>query len=663
MSEVFWMAPAGVETQKNVIFHARASFFAADSSRLKISAESVFRLWCNGQFVGTGPARGTKTLAFFDEFDLAPHLKAGENRLEISVLCPNVPTFKAAPIRPALWCEWEGETLDWQVAPARDFRRDVPLYTFQMGFMEWRDLRLETQETEWQAPERFALPKNLLPRDIPALRQTIWEPTGALQIAAVPPLLDRQNTAVARQITNEPHSPLGVEAAAELPLRLAPTRGGVALVFDFGRAITGGIEIELDAPAGTICDLGYEEQVENERLRVFQPHEDGRDYAFADRFIAREGHQILGPTLQERGFRFVQVVLRDFARPIALKAVRALDRRFPLPPFQSSETDPFCRRLLEMAHHTLSTCATDVLTDCPWREGAFWVNDFVVNAPFWLAIGGDVSLVERCLRLALSERNRDGLIYGVCPSDGSERLVFLSTNTFLPLIVADLRAAQGHWQSFVEPIAQITRSLRAFEDSDGLLVSPPQFWNFLDWSYPFSGNDIEQRASAAQSLFYVWALDTMADLSGDSNWKARADQVYAGVQKRFWDDRRGLFREFDGEETATQLAQALALLTGRSAGHRETLLATLENGTRQSEGLVRSELYMMHFVMRALKENGRPQAAHQLLREFWGPMVESGSTTLWEAGVHQAGKAAFDRSGSLCHAFSCAPLLIYSQPP
>ena len=643
-----WFAPRGFKNKHNVHFWARLDFaWAANKGApsLKIAAESLYRLYLNGQLIGEGPARGTQALAFYDTHDLSAHLKNGDNRLEILVGCSNAATFKAVPERPALWCDLasDAEHIEYSilVSNADEFDSAAPLYTLQIGYTERRDLRVTSRE--WGAPEFFELSKTLLPRDIQPLEVTT-------------------------------HRPLESETLKTAPSELG---AGEWCIFDFGRIITGGARVQIEAHDGDEIEFGYEEIVENGALRVWQPHEgmSGGGYLFIDRFLCRDGVQTLGPTLEERGFRYLQVRVVSARASVRVLDVEAIDRRHPLPPLQNEESDPFRRRLLDMAHHTVSSCATDVLTDCPWREATFWVNDFVVNALFWMAAGGDTRLVERCLRLAISERNVDGLAYCVCPSSGRnlpvtaaresdimrqssdagadrERLVFLSTNTFLPLVVADLRDYGGDWQPFIAPLGEIMHALRPFEDADGLLISPSRFWNFLDWGHVFSGHDIGARASASQSLFYVLALDAMAEMSGDSSWQIRADRVLDAVQKRFWNEERGHFREFDGEETAMHLAQSLAILTGRCDEQRESLLESLIDET-----LVRPELYMMHFVLRALTENGRETNAQALIERFWKPIVDSDSVSIWEANVHQHGKNNCGNSGSLCHAFSCAPLL------
>ena len=51
--------------------------------------------------------------------------------------------------------------------------------------------------------------------------------------------------------------------------------------------------------------------------------------AGAERYILRAGRQEIGGVLQERGFRLIQLTLRNVTAPVAIHRIRAVDRRYP----------------------------------------------------------------------------------------------------------------------------------------------------------------------------------------------------------------------------------------------------------------------------------------------------------------------------------------------
>jgi hypothetical protein len=228
----------------------------------------------------------------------------------------------------------------------------------------------------------------------------------------------------------------------------------------------------------------------------------------------------------------------------------------------------------------------------------------------------------------------------------------------LPLILRDLSERDEELAfSFLPQAAEVLDSLLQFSDAGGLLIGPEKYWNFLDWSFEKAGWIPNGRAMASVNWFYVLALDAMAELSRRagreySRFTQRAETIAATLHARFWDEKNKRYREFEDEDKASELAQSLAVLSGRSA-NAGVLCAQLAT---DGDDLFKPELYMMHFVLRALIENGFQDAAKTRLLRYWGTILESDSPTIWEANVHQHGGAAFNGAASLCHAFSCAPL-------
>ncbi|MFI7066842.1 alpha-L-rhamnosidase C-terminal domain-containing protein [Kribbella sp. NPDC050124] len=79
-------------------------------------------------------------------------------------------------------------------------------------------------------------------------------------------------------------------------------------------------------------------------------------------------------------------------------------------------------------------------------------------------------------------------------------------------------------------------------------------------------------------------------------------------------------------------------------------------GAEDDSDVLMPELYLLSFVLRSLADSGSFADGIDIIRRFWGDIVASGSTTIWEAGVIQHGKDAFGGKGSLCHGFSTSPI-------
>lgn len=693
-----WISPKNSARIENYYFRARKVINVKskhDEALLHIAAESVYRLYVNGKEVGCGPARGTYSRNYADTYDIASLLCIGENYIAVEVFCNNVPNYKTSPAQPGLFVQCEELDLltneTWQVLPAKDWRQDVKKYTFQSGFMEWRDYRcdplgwLHSEDSEvWEEPaivsenEKMGI-KELLMRDIPGLQISRYLPTEIPIIAQLSNLTDCDNPEVAELMSNEPHLLLDLPDTVklenlckksakfvELPLS---EKFGVALIFDFSREINGGFELDLEASEGTIVDIGYEEKICEGRLLLNKSH-----YDFADRFICRSGRQLISNKFNDRGFRYLQVNIRSLTGPVRIHSLNAIDRIYPCAPKASfSCSDSNLNTIWEKCINTMSACATDVFVDCPWRENAFWVNDLIIENIIWLQAFGDGRLNARCFRLALSQMLPDvDIIPGVCPYDGNPMSALLATNLFLPLALEEYSQYtldEKMVQDVIGKLLQIFKQFEKWEDEDGLLVPPPEYSSFVDWSFPMNSVDLNGKKNAVLNWFYVLGMNSMIHLLAQVGDDERAEyytkksaRTVEALDDVFWEKEEKRYCDWvDSQEgqvkSSHQLTHALAILSNK---YDPAKLNNIQTALSQ-EDILRPDLYMAHFVIRALCELGKPQEALQKIRKYWTPIAKSSSPTVWEAGVYEIEKEAFDQAGSLCHGFATTPVEFFQR--
>jgi len=699
--EAAWIAPPGATDRKNYYFRARKKFYAnqiPENAELTIAAESSYILYLNGVEIGRGPARGTHTINYYDTYSLAPKLRVGENELGVLCHCMNIETFVAAPAEPAVWIEIPGilkTDSTWDVASAEEeWRSNVTLYTVQTGFSEWRDLRHEP--LGWQTFEDSSswgkaisltgssevLGKRFLPRSIPYLEETVHLPVGVPLTSIVPEVRDLEDIEVARLMTSEEHQSCemlfhndfpATDASKDYKFTITPVagHGGVAIVFNFGREIVGRIEMEISASAGTIIDIGHEEQLTNGRLRVSHEDAKGERYDFADRYILRDGRQQVGNSLMERGFRMIQIVVRNLSSPLTIHHVKAVDLRYPLGPkarFHCS--DPLLDGIWNTCVETLSACTTDIFTDCPWRERSFWVNDLLVENLIFLQLTGDRRLPARALQMAFSEAASNGLVNGVCPCplEGKKEdwLALPATNLFLALILRDYLFHTGDRELVREYLPELRKILNHFNhiaDDRGLVTFPSEYWNFFDWSYEANSHSLNGKTSAPLNLLYLIALKTYGELlthtgsvATEQAFELQISRLSASLEETFFDPQTGRLSDYVETKLraplSSQLSHALAVI---SEAFSDDTQAALVEGLNDSRLLV-PELYLHYFVFLAQKRTATTGNGLERIRKYWGDIVSSGSPTIWEFGIYCPGKDALDGKGSLCHGFSTSPV-------
>ena len=520
--------------------------------------------------------------------------------------------------------------------------------------------------------------KKLLACDIPPLKISPVYPGAVIGAAAVPAVTNADETETAALISREPHTapPAGTATALSrilarenTPAVLAPLPDGqgLAAVFAFDEIVSGYFRLDVTAPAGTIIDLAYDDELENDRV-IPHRYPDGPNYKSADRYFSDGSRREYGSTILEKGFRYVQVVFRNFSAPVTVHGVGATNRLYPFTrTAQFRSNDFLLNKVYDLCLETMRKCTTDTVTDCPWRERAFWVNDMIVENAVTLQAFGDPRLNARCLRLACSNRRADGLIPGVCPDTDEPGLVLIPTNLFLILMLEDYLLYSGDTATVKELLpeaAAVLEIFRGWEDVDGLVTPPEKYWNFFDWSYELNDINMNGRKCAPLNWLYCRILPVydrlcaVCDLPHNASAAAeRAAAIAAACDRTFYDPVRQRYvdwRTADGSfgPVASQLSQALALVSGFLPEERRTaVLSALER-----DELLIPELYLHSFLFAAWRENRRAEPGLARIRRYWGHLARIGLAAICEAGVHQVGKAAFGNAGSMCHGFATAPV-------
>ncbi len=667
MNSVHWITPPD-GMGENITFLARRAFDVlkgnvAGSRRLRVCADWRYALYVNDEFIGSGPVRGSRRRYFYDEY--AVTLREGENFVVVEVHSPGRATFGAVPVIPALWLEIEdlvATDADWQMQIDPSRRREAPLYTPQIGYSECRDLRRELGEwTTVQIVEGVPGGRQLVACDIPPLTHLHHSPQKLISCGSVPasPCDEHDGIRYAEQMQTESHEEKQSAATwvdGELQFTLTATNSAYAIL-DFEQETYGSVLLDVDAPAGTILDLGYGDALYDGRVKTCS-----EPYRFADRYILREGRQQIEHRLQDRGFRYLQIVARGFDRAVVLHTIEVEQRAYPLPARATFACDdPFLNRLWAMADRTLALCATDTFVDCPWREQALWLNDMLVVYPFYLAFTGDATLPARCLRLAADGQRANGLIPSVYPSAEVRDSTFPSLSAIYTLMLADYHLYTGDVALVCELLPVMEKALAVYDTwsgPDGLIPDQTGMWNFIEWSSPGSRADLPPGSiTTILNVLIAAAYQAAATLHRVTGNSARAavfqqkqEHLLAAIRNRFWlTDRErlcnGSFQPASFSQHPHAVGLHYQLLDEKQRG--PALAALLDPSVAQTD------LYFQHFVLSALSSGGRADAALAAIRQLWGPMVESDSPTIWET---TRGKDEFNGVGSLCHAFACAPL-------
>lgn len=122
--------------------------------RIRISADSFYRLSINGRWVNDGPGRAWPEHFQYDDFDVTPYLRDGRNEISVVARYYGAGDFHRVPRRPGLLVQLDVRQGDertvtivsdgsWQAAPAEAWIRNTPKVSIQMEPAELYDATLE----------------------------------------------------------------------------------------------------------------------------------------------------------------------------------------------------------------------------------------------------------------------------------------------------------------------------------------------------------------------------------------------------------------------------------------------------------------------------------------------------------------------------------------
>lgn len=164
-----------------IVARKRFTLDRVDQATLRITADSFYRLYVNGQWVNDGPCRSWPEHFQYDVLDVTPYLRVGKNEIRVLARYYGVGDFHKVPKQAGLLVDLDvaragspavsiASDGSWEVAESRALVRNTPKQSVQMEPAEIYDARLEDQLKFSAARELFAADKgpwkDLHPRDV-----------------------------------------------------------------------------------------------------------------------------------------------------------------------------------------------------------------------------------------------------------------------------------------------------------------------------------------------------------------------------------------------------------------------------------------------------------------------------------------------------------------
>ncbi len=653
---------------------------------IKISADTRYKLYVNGQFAEFGPARGDQRVWYVDTVDIAPYLREGRNILAAEVL--RYPLAyrggnfgMARTTTPGLFVEDADGLLSadsrWKCKAVCGFRitREnpgfAPLMFIENDVGDARDAGWKTadyDDSDWSAAGAYsvmeiseaACPGDLSPRPIPYLKR---EPRRFIGV------MPTCQADVARRF----EALLRGEGTVRVPAGQT-----LSVELNAGELTTGYISLRLAGGAGaSVKLLTSEGYVQKQFRRPGVPQKGDRcDWkngvlnGFTDEYrpcgIGTEHSPEVFEPFWFRTFRFIKLTVEAGGEDCVVCGLDYIETGYPLEVKTVCEaSDPSFAGIWDISLRTLKRCMHETYEDCPFYEQLQYAMDSRSEILYTYAVSGDDRLAKQCMEAFRLSQRADGLLNACYPHWGPN--VIPGFSVYYILMVHDHMMYFGDKMLIKKHLGCIDGILNYFDnhlDPRGIVGKTgghisERYWSFIDWATPWCETVGTPPSGlngpiTMESLLYAMGLQHAAELCdfvgrGDTaaEYRDRAASLKNAINA-YCRDEYGFYLDSPGVKAYSQHCQTFALLTDTVSVDegRPLLLATLEDRERFAQCTVAS----MFYVFRALEKAGCYDRTKPLW-DLWRAMLKKNLTTCVEDGADER---------SDCHAWGS--VLLYELP-
>lgn len=383
---------------------------------------------------------------------------------------------------------------------------------------------------------------------------------------------------------------------------------GATIVLDFGSELHGGIEVTVNRIQKTALD-----SLADGRLRiVFGESVSEVLSRIGDGKNPQNAHSVRDMTVVtskwsttrygNTGFRFVKIEAVEGS--VELGAVRGVLEYRDLE-YQGSFrcNDERLNRIYDTAAYTVHLNMQDYIWDGIKRDRLVWVGDLHPEVSAICSVFGYDESVEKSLDFA-----RDG--YPIEGDDKKIWMVFPSYTCWWIIIHRDWYMQNGRRDYLLaqkDYMYKACESLLQRIDEEGNLQFDQEY--FVDWS----SNDTPYMEAGFRGclVLALQAAFRIFGVYGDAAMQEKCLTASEYVKK--------IVPDFSGNKQMSAMAALAGLCDIKEA--EEIITKDLLKGLSTFYG---------YYVLNALAKAGNVQAALEVMRGYWGAMLDFGATTFWE---------------------------------
>jgi alpha-L-rhamnosidase len=308
-------------------------------ARILITADSYYRLYCNGIWIGDGPARSWPEKYSYDTYELTDVIRSGDNEVSIIARYYGCGTFYCIPRQAGVIAELQlgnadkleiiGTNHKWRIADALTWIRNTPKISIQMEPAEFYDASLPEHQRCRKTVELFRAGdgpwRGLHPRRVAGLTKIEQHSHRFVDAAAVarPPLaLCIPHTRLMNpgliEANGRVFSPFGIATCLTMKsagsIRFSYRKNIVRGYFKIsvgGRIING--DGELGLPAGSYLVLAFARDILNNDKSVSLVIESGVEFVLRNPLSYNTGNPWCYLPMREYAFAQDDMIWRWFS--------------------------------------------------------------------------------------------------------------------------------------------------------------------------------------------------------------------------------------------------------------------------------------------------------------------------------------------------------------
>lgn len=441
------------EDMKNIhtLFLKKFTLDGFSRVMIKITADDLFKLYVNGNFVLSGPVPGYYFSQYYNTVDVTEYLRKGVNTVAVHTYYYGVlnRVTVSGDMRTGLWLELEA---DGKTALVSD---ESFLCAPHSGYLK---ADVTGYNTQFKENYDFSSPENgFMKENYSAENWFHAEQSKYADYTLVP--------APVQNLTYYEEKPVSVR------------RRGDSVLFDFGCERVGYPEFTVSGRKGSKVTVVAGEEFDDDG-NIKNPLRCGCDYGDT---LTLSGGKDKYEAFDYKAFRYLEITTEKGAN-LDEGSVRMRVRHYPFKEFRRYEgADKRAKQVWELCRNTLKYGVQEVYMDCPTREkGQYFQDGWTISVAHSL-LTGDTAMMRKMLQ---NQAATSFICPGLTAQGPCAHMQEIADASLLfPRILADYYGLSKDADTVRKLLPFVDKMLdyfHGFSRTDGLIGNLDK-WNVMDW--------------------------------------------------------------------------------------------------------------------------------------------------------------------------------------